>query len=231
MDNIAPALIAFTSAVLVGFFGHFFVEDYRRFRDSKAIAAALAGELGSIMSSLSNLQISLEGMSALLARNALLEKTEPLELHEMPNQPSPIFEANAEKIGLLGTKLARGVAYTYDQIRTFRTLFQLISKHHTERSTQWSLDLVNACRKLIDEDNQSKAAVLVEDLDNHSEASYPRSNPIGVASITCITLLSLIFLFGAAYSLLNGAANPRPTSVQFTQFCIQHIYTDTFWNH
>ncbi|WP_025108604.1 hypothetical protein [Pseudomonas sp. H1h] len=224
MDNIAPALIAFTSAVLVGFFGHFTVEDYRRFRDSKAIAAALAGELGSIISSLLILRSGLNGMKA------SLDEGQPMQLAEMPDQSSPIFEANAEKIGLLGVALAGDVAFIYDRIRAFRTSFQMLSKHHTTRPLLWSSLLVGSCTQLI-VDNESKAENLVKDLKIHADVSYATSNPLRVMMLSGTTLLSLISVAAAAFYLLNGTASVRPTPVQFTQFCIQHIYTDTSWNH
>jgi len=194
MDNVAPALIAFTSAVLVGFLGHFVVEDYRRFRDSKAIAAALAGELSSIISSLTNLRDGLTGMKE------LLDQGQPMALPEMPDQSSPIFEANAEKIGLLGVDLAEGVAFTYDQVRAFRTSFQLLSKHHTTYTGLWSSLLVGRCSQLID-DNQSTAVTLVGNLKNHAEVSYAKLRPVRVAVLTGITVLSLSSLFGAIFCL------------------------------
>ena len=125
MENVAPAIIAFTSALLVGFGSHFVAEDYRRFRDGKAIAAALAGELDSVKSSLPELR------TVLIQLRDFLDMLRPISFPEMPNQPSPIYEANAEKVGLLGVDLAGRVAFTYDQIRAFRTSFQLLSKHHT----------------------------------------------------------------------------------------------------
>ncbi|WP_223531298.1 hypothetical protein [Pseudomonas sp. GL-R-19] len=68
MENMAPAFIAFKVAVLVGFCSHFVAEDYRRFRDGQAIAAVLAGELGSIMMSLPGLRPSLVEMKVMLDR-------------------------------------------------------------------------------------------------------------------------------------------------------------------
>ncbi|WP_460408816.1 hypothetical protein [Pseudomonas amygdali] len=224
MDNIAPALIAFTSAVLVGFCGHFVVEDYRRFRDSKAMAAALAGELGSILSSLTDLQ------SGLKAMKALLDEGKPMPLAEMPDQSSPIFEANAERIGLLGVDLAGGVAFTYDRIRAFRTSFQILSKHHTMRDHLWSSHLLGSCTQLI-VDNQLKADNLVQDLKKHANVRYLTSSAFRVIMLSGITLLGLISVHALAFYSLNGTASGRPTPVQSTQFCIQHIYTDTLWNH
>jgi len=192
MENVTPALIAFTSALLVGFGSHFVAEDYRRFRDSKAIAAALAGELNSIESSLPELR------TVLTQLRDLLDKLEPISLPEMPDQSSPMFEANAEKVGLLGVALAGGVAFTYDQIRTFRTLFQLLSKHHTTMDPPWSSLLVGRCLQLV-ENNELKVKTLIENLQQHSEIWYVRSRWVQMTVLTGITLLSLSSLFGAIF--------------------------------
>lgn len=192
MENVAPALIAFTSALLVGFGAHFVAEDYRRFRDSKAIAAALAGELGSIMLSLPELRTALAQMKV------LLDDQKSIPLPEMPDQSSPMFEANAEKIGLLGVDLAEGVAFTYDQIRTFRTLFQMLSKHHTTMDLSWSSLLVGRCLQLV-KSNQDEAKTLIENLRRHSEIWYVKSRWVQTAFITGITVLSLSSLFGAIF--------------------------------
>lgn len=192
MENVAPALIAFTAAVLVGFGGHFVAEDYRRFRDSKAIAAALAGELRSIILSLPELHTSLIGMKD------LFDNLQPVSLPEMPDQSSPMFEANAEKIGLLGVDLAGGVAFLYDQINAFRTSFQLLSKHHTKMGPHWSGLLVGRCIQLI-ESNKPEAKTLIENLQKHSDSSYLMSRTVGVVVLTGISLLSLSSLFGAIF--------------------------------
>lgn len=77
----------------------------------------------------------------------LLDEEKAIALPEMPDQSSPIFEANAEKVGMLGGRgdFARRVAFTYDQIRAFRTSFQLLSKHHKTLGPLWSSDLAGCC--------------------------------------------------------------------------------------
>lgn len=194
MDIIAPALIAFNAAVLVGFLGHFGVEDYRRFRDSQAIAAALAGELSSIITSLSELRDNLTKLKA------LADQEIPISMPEMPDQSSPLFEANADKIGLLGVDLAEGVAFIYDQIRAFRTSFQLLSKYHKINTCFWSSMLIGRCAQLID-DNKPKGISLVGSLKKHSKLDYAMLQPVRVAVLAVVTLLSLSGLFGAVFCL------------------------------
>ncbi|KAF2393163.1 hypothetical protein [Pseudomonas frederiksbergensis] len=199
MENVAPALvtpalIAFTSALLVGFGAHFVAEDYRRFRDSTAIAASLAGEMGSIILSLPGLRTSLTEMKD------SLDKRQPIALPEMPHQPSPIFEANAERIGLLGADFAGRVAFTYDQIRAFRTSFQLVSKHHTTMDPAWSSLLIGRCLQLV-ESNQANTEILIDNLKLYSESWYVRAKWVQMAVLTGITLISLSGLIVALFSL------------------------------
>ncbi|MBD8091750.1 hypothetical protein IFT48_17295 [Pseudomonas fluorescens] len=207
MENVAPALInptlialisalvAFTAALLVGFGAHFVTEDYRRFRDSTAIAAALAGEMGSIILSLPGLR------TVLIQVKDLLDERKPIALPEMPDQSSPIFEANAEKIGLLGADFAGRVAFTYDQIRGFRTSFQLLSKHHTTMDPSWSGLVAARCLQLV-ESNQPKAEILVDNLKLYSETWYVRAKWVQMSALAGITLIGLVSLITALYRAL-----------------------------
>jgi|SRR5450830_85767 len=192
MESISPAVATLTSAVLVGFGSHFMVEDYRRFRDSKTIAAGLAGELESITLSLPKL------LPGLYMMKTMLDDQEKISLPEMPHQSSPIFEANTEKVGLLGTKLVGEVAFIYDQIRAFRTAYQLLSKHHTTMDAPWSSLLVGSCIELI-ETNKSRAEILIEHLKRHSDACYGSSRWLGMAILSGLTAVCLAMLFGAVF--------------------------------
>jgi hypothetical protein len=195
MVGTASALIAFISAILVGFITHFVAEDYRRFRDGQAVAASLAGELRSITSSLPELRQGLLGMKG------LLENLQPLSLPELPDQSSPMFEANVPKIGLLGAEIAGELAFIYDQIRAFRTSFQLLSKHHSVMSGEWSGALVGRCVLLIDS-NEQNARNLIVKLNESALTSYVRSRPFGSALIFGGTLICLSSLFGAVFCAL-----------------------------
>ncbi|MGO4310001.1 hypothetical protein AB4Z35_09050 [Pseudomonas sp. KB_15] len=198
MVGTAPALIAFISAILVGFVTHFVAEDYRRFRDGQAVAASLAGELDSITSSLPDLHHGLADMKD------MLENLQPLPFPEFPDQTSPIFEANTTKVGLLGAELAGEVAYIYDQISAFRTSFQLLSKHHPVMPESWSCALVGRCMLLI-ESNEHRARNLIVKLKDNSSTNYVMSRPFGAAVIFGGTLIGLSSLFGAAFSALAAS--------------------------
>lgn len=187
MDNVVPALIAFTSAVLVGFGGHFVAEDYRRFRDGKAIAAALAGELRSITLSL---PLLLPGLKEI--QRVLLTRTS-ISLAEIPDQKSPVFEATADKIGLLGVDLAGEVAFLYDQIRAFRTSFQLLSKTQPSMELSRGSHLVEHCIALI-KANEPKAQALVSSLRRHSEISYMASRLVQIGCALLVLLSGIAFV-------------------------------------
>jgi hypothetical protein len=47
MADLNAALLAFAGVLVGGYFNNFLAEDYRRFRDSQALAGALAGEIES----------------------------------------------------------------------------------------------------------------------------------------------------------------------------------------
>lgn len=198
MENMAPAFVAFTAAVLVGFCSHFAAEDYRRFRDGQAIAAALAGELSSIMMSLPGLRPNLVQMKAMLDRQL------GINLPEMADQSSPIFEKNAEKVGLLGVELACEVAFVYDQIRAFRTSFQLLSRHHSTMKPIWCSNLVGSCIELI-ERNEPRAQLLIEKLRTYSDSSYAKSEPVSTALILGVTIFSLSSLLGAVFCVVTAS--------------------------
>lgn len=195
MDGTTPALIAFTSAMLVGFTSHFVAEDYRRFRDGQAIAAALAGELRSITSAITELHEGLLGMKD------MLDNQQPLPFPEFPIQSSTMFEAIAEKIGLLGVELARDAAFLYDQIRAFKFSFHWLSKHHEKMPVSWSRALVERCLVLI-EKNDKAAQILIEKLTLYSNSRYLMSRPVCTAAVVGFTFIALSSLFGALYGVL-----------------------------
>ncbi|BCG02623.1 hypothetical protein PPGU19_071910 (plasmid) [Paraburkholderia sp. PGU19] len=122
MADVSATVIGFAGVLAGGYFNNFFAEDYKRFRDSQALAGALAGELkshGEAIPLLKNMLTLLHGRA---------KTGGELSLREMPAPGSPIFEANAESIGKLGPELANGVAYVYEQIRAFRVVMSMLAR-------------------------------------------------------------------------------------------------------
>ena len=192
-----PALIGFTSAILVGFTSHFVAEDYRRFRDGKAIAAALAGELSSITSSISLLKTGLITIKEALATE------QPLSLPEFPIQTSLMYEAIADKVGLLGVDLAGEVAFIYDQIRAFNVNFHWLSKHNEKMEIYWNRAVIDQLLAII-ERNEERARTLIENLILKSNCGYWSLKPTLAAVMVGFTLTAVSSLFGALYFTLSS---------------------------
>jgi hypothetical protein len=117
---LSGALIGFGGSLIVGFIANFCAEDYRRHRDSLALAGALAGELASYRDAWPLLGASLQAMhETSLAGNKIT----------FPKVPKPVdrvFEANVARIGLLGPELSEDLAYVYNQFNAFRELFKTL---------------------------------------------------------------------------------------------------------
>lgn len=171
MTDLNTALIAFVGVLAGGYFNNFIGEDYRRFRDSQALAGALAGELDSHskgMELLSPILVNIQGA---------VTKDIALALPEFPPPPSPVFEALVDKIGSLGPDLARDVAFVYEQITAFRTSFHMLSKHHQQMPQAWREGLVRSARDRLDSAAE-KGPKLLNDLTAHAKQSYWRHSAI-----------------------------------------------------
>ncbi|MBR8271354.1 hypothetical protein KDW88_31680 [Burkholderia cenocepacia] len=165
MAEINVALLGFLGVLAGGYVNNFLAEDYRRFRDSRALAGALAGELESHSEAIPLIKQSLETMLMGLARG------EKLSLPEWPIPASPLFDENASKIGLLGPESANGVAYVYENIRAFRQSFHLLSKHHSTMSSMWCQSIIVGSLAAIGR-AENKGLPLVANLKKHAESRY-----------------------------------------------------------
>ncbi|KWC67485.1 hypothetical protein [Burkholderia ubonensis] len=166
MADLNVALLGFIGVLVGGYFNNFLAEDYRRFRDGQALAGALAGELESHGDAASQIRQNL----ALLIEHGDVP-TAAVKIPEWPIPNSPIFEANAEKIGLLDPDSARDVAYVYEQIRAFRLALNMLSKHQAEFGVDWRTSLAKSCTTAI-ERAEDRGRPLVERLKRHAKASY-----------------------------------------------------------
>lgn len=182
MNEINTALIAVLGVLGGAYINNFAAEDFRRFRDSQALAGALAGELASIGVSLPDLLAALNNMKA------QVKALEPLGLHEFPQAPSPIFEANAGKIGLLSAVLAREVAFVYERIRAFRALFHHLSKHHGDMKDERRVALVQSCIQLVG-DGKERIKALVDSLDDHTHKAW---NPPTLARLGIWVVIGVV---------------------------------------
>jgi hypothetical protein len=142
--TILAAIIALSGAVIVGYLANFVAEDFRRFRDGSALAAALAGELAS------------HALAVPLIRNGLTQCLASAQQNlrvthrtfEPPNDP--IFEAGVEKLGLLGVKLVEDIAFTYQNLRAFRSGLKVIFDEHQNMSFPELIGRYGDCLQAID---------------------------------------------------------------------------------
>ncbi|WP_080413423.1 hypothetical protein [Burkholderia ubonensis] len=164
-DGYSTALVGLLGVMAGGYLNNFLAEDYRRFRDSQALAGALAGELESHGDAASQIKTSLD---------LIIGAVEPLASVKIPEWPvpnSPVFEAYAEKIGLLNPENAKDVAYVYEHIRAFRIAINMLSKHHVEMGADWRASMAKSCSDAIGR-AEDRGKPLVERLKRHAKASY-----------------------------------------------------------
>jgi hypothetical protein len=194
MADLNAALLAFAGVLVGGYFNNFLAEDYRRFRDSQALAGALAGEL------LSHDDRSTDLRAGLVNLLAFAEKGTPVALPEMPVPTSPVFEENAGKIGLLEPDLARDVAFVYEHIRALRSAFYLLSRPYKGLSDQENAAMVAATiRGAIRRIDSAKeiGTPLVERLKEHARASYaqrPLTKRLRNYGIVALLILAALIL-------------------------------------
>lgn len=165
MAEINVALIGLLGVMAGGYFNNFLAEDFRRFRDGQALAGALAGELESHAEPIPVIKDSLEKMLPLSMSE------DGLKLPEWPIPPSPLFDENASKIGLLGAPTARDVAYVYENLRAFRHNFHMLSKHHRDMPKDWSHGMIVGCMAAITR-AETRGVPLVDSLKRQAEESY-----------------------------------------------------------
>ncbi|MBR7924602.1 hypothetical protein QZM26_29645 [Burkholderia multivorans] len=165
MADLNAALVGFIGVLAGGYSSNFLAEDYRRFRDSRALAGALAGELESHGEAIPWIKAGLEKMEEGV-RNGT-----KLNMPEWPIPASPLFDQNASKIGLLGPELARDVAYVYENIRAFRQNFHVLSKNHQNLPPDWSGATLIGCLAAITR-AETRGAQLLVNLRNYAGESY-----------------------------------------------------------
>lgn len=191
MADINTALIALGGVLVGGYVNSFLAEDFRRFRDSQALAGALAGELDSHGAAVSALRPALNEMLALVKSGV------KFPMPEWPQPSSPIFDASVERIGLLGPVLAKKVAFVYEQIRAFRIAFHLLSKHHEAMTPEWRAAMVENCVDRIDSAMQEGGALIVS-LSDHAK-KYREYFKVAKWCVVVITSLGIGFFIAAAH--------------------------------
>ncbi|KVW35340.1 hypothetical protein [Burkholderia ubonensis] len=206
MADLNVALLGFLGVLIGGYFNNFLAEDYKRFRDSQALAGALAGELESHAEAIPLIKLGLNGMLSTAASGA------DLNLPEWPVPASPVFDENAAKIGQLGPGLANGSAYVYENIRAFRNAFHLLSKNHGAMPVDWKVAIITNCINTI-ERAEKRGGPLIQHLKEHAAASYWK-RPATIKQCVFVALFFATFMFGASlYGARAAATGTNCTTV------------------
>ncbi|MDE1141274.1 MAG: hypothetical protein PW999_16695 [Paraburkholderia tropica] len=171
MSDTNSALIAFVGVLAGGYLNNFLGEDFKRFRDGQALAGSLAGELASHATAIPMLLTMFRGMA-----NALLTEDAKMTLYEFNPPTSPVFDASASKLGMLGPSLAHEVAFVYEQIRAFRSMFRDISIHYEDMPRDGMANACDHCLTLLDT-AQSRGTKLIADLQEFANDGYWRTRP------------------------------------------------------
>lgn len=162
--SVIAALIALVAALVVSLINTFFGEDYRRSRDAKSLAGALAGELGSYAEAFPMLR---KGINLSIERG---DKGESMPKTPKFDKPSDrVFEGCVADIGLLGAELAEEVAYVYNNLNAFRVAIMVANDPDTSDNLQLQL-LKNALDAL--ERTQKRGASLPQKLKDYSVKKY-----------------------------------------------------------
>ncbi|MCD0498524.1 hypothetical protein LP085_16830 [Achromobacter sp. MY14] len=157
MSDINGALIAVGGVIFGAIATNFLAEDYRRHRDGTALAAAIAGELAGHFGGAEMLNPALW---------TLRQKVEAGELPKMPPRNTSetvrdlIYEANAGRIGLLGTEHARAVAYAYQKIAAFRQGLNVLVDHWNGMDNEERLGRLNSLLVILDDAAEKGAATI-----------------------------------------------------------------------
>ncbi|MBA8735340.1 hypothetical protein [Chromobacterium violaceum] len=121
-DGLQGAVIGATGALVAGFFANFMAEDYRRFREAKALSGAIYGELTSITSGLDELSESIDKVIS------ALELGGSIKLPEIQFPKNDIYEEYMGRLGLLDSSVVENIVYVYSQINSFRASYSLLCK-------------------------------------------------------------------------------------------------------
>ena len=140
---MVTSIIALITVIVSAFFGSLVAEDYRRFRDSQGVAAAIAGELSSYV----------EGGKVLLNMFGIMKQQikDGLTISFKPFDPPKdvLYQALAERIGLLGPAQAKDTAYVYQRINGFRVGYMMLTREHTSLSPDAVIASLTMCEDMI----------------------------------------------------------------------------------
>jgi hypothetical protein len=220
MDNITPAVIAVSGVLIVGYITNFAAEDFRRFRDGAALAAALAGELGSHATAFPKIREILERQITSLDRSVIRN-------FDPPNDP--IFDNGVGKLGLVGHAMAEEIAFVYQQIRAFRLAYSVISKSSKEMDDSELRSRHEGCLHAIHR-AEERGKPLIINLKRRANKKILAAKGWVLSSavllvVTIALSMALNRIENQRYALSLGIyGEPRSQQV-----CLQNVETRTHW--
>jgi hypothetical protein len=162
---MAASVIALIAVIISAFFGSLIAEDYRRFRDSQGIAAAIAGELTSYV----------EGGEVMLRMLAIMKQQTAngvvIAFKSFDPPTDVLYSALAGKIGLLGAAMARDTAYVYQRINGFRVGYMVLTREHSSLTPDAVICSLASCEEMIKEANL-RAEPLLKALGKRANEGY-----------------------------------------------------------
>src|SRR5206468_3840947 len=119
MVAIIVAVLTACGAFLIGLL----IEDYKRYRDTQALAAALRSEIRVLLQLVEELKIeeNYRGMRDIMQSGREL----PVFPTDGLTFPITIYEKCADRVGILGEQEADGVVRFYNFLNGFRTALRL----------------------------------------------------------------------------------------------------------
>jgi hypothetical protein len=165
MSDSGSAIVGASAVLVVAYGTNFLAERYRRFLDANALASGLAGELEAHMKAYPKIKKRFPELIG-YARDGDVRYIPDIGA---PN--SPVFEGNVGKLGLLGNKLPRDVAYAYEIVRAFRGLLGSVIK---EQRTITNFEFANRLQVALDLllENEPAARDLVIELDRFAARHF-----------------------------------------------------------
>jgi hypothetical protein len=119
------AALGAAGAVGAAYVSSFLKERYTRYLDARALAAGLLGEMLSFEEAVPAIRQLLETMLARVNSN----QKSTLHFYPMDKPKSVFYEANAARLGLLGSSLVSDIVFVYGHIDGFRIVFVQVMEH------------------------------------------------------------------------------------------------------
>lgn len=137
--SIILTIATICGTIIVAILIHFVAEDYRRFRDANALAAALAGELSSYKEAVPKVHDMLEKL------RSHVQAGNQLKLRSFKLPTNRIFDDWIPKLGLLDVSIIQDVVYVYHQIDAFRAAFSILISESQEMKINELNERINSC--------------------------------------------------------------------------------------